>query len=126
MEEVDPLLIQCIPVEKHQRTLREHSLPHIQTQKSGGKEISLEMFANIHNYPAYATMQIAQYTLHSFQVFSEEKSCLAQLQQAILQYMIMKEVKSVDLELPGLNYFLSGKWSKFICKLALVGMVTSG
>ena len=94
-------------VEKRRRTLREHSSPHTQTQVGGGKPTP-DMFTNMHDYLAYKRPQIAQFTIRSFQVFPEEESCLAQLQQAILRYMIIKEVKSVDMELPGLTSFLSG------------------
>ena len=94
-------------VEKRRRTLREHSSPHTQTQVAGGKPTP-DMFTNMHDYLAYERPQIAQFTIRSFQVFPEEESCLAQLQQAILRYMIIKEVKSVDIELPGLTSFLSG------------------
>lgn len=34
--------------------------------------------------------RIAEFTIRSFQVFPEEESCLAQLLQEILQYMILK------------------------------------
>ena len=84
-------------VEKRRRTLREHFSPHSQTQVAGGKEIPPDMFANMHDYLAYEIPRIAQFTIRSFQVFPEEESCLAQLRQAILQYMIIKEVKSIDL-----------------------------
>ena len=94
-------------VEKRRRTLREHFSPHTQTQVAGGKETPPDMFANMHDYLAYERPRIAQFTIRSFQVFPEEESCPAQLQQAILQYMIIKEVKSIDLELPGLTSFLS-------------------
>ena len=94
-------------VEKRRRTLREHFSPHTQTQVAGGKDTPPDMFANMHDYLAYETPRIAQFTIRSFQVFPEEESCLAQLRQAILQYMIINEVKSIDVELPGLTSFLS-------------------
>ena len=77
------------------------------TEVAGGKETPPDMFANMHDYLTYERPRIAQFTIRSFQVFPEEESCLAQLRQAILQYMIIKEVKSIDIELPGLTSFLS-------------------
>jgi len=81
--------------------------PHTVTQLAGGREISAEMFTNMHDYPDYQRPSIAQFTIRSFQVSPEEQKHLDHLHENIFQYMVLKETKSDELHLPGLPSFLS-------------------
>lgn len=94
-------------VEKRQRTLREHCSTHTRTQVAGDNEISPDMFTNMYECTAYQRPTISQFTIRSFKIFPEEKRSLDQLQEAIFQYLFIKEGKSVELDLPGLTSYLS-------------------
>lgn len=93
-------------VEKR-RTLRELSYPHTRTQIAGGREIAVDVFANMHYYVQYQRPNISQFSIHSLPVFPEEYSCCVQWQNSIFQYLVLKESKPVDVELPSLASFLS-------------------
>ena len=60
------------------------------------------MFANMYESTAYQRRAISQLTICSFQLFPEEKSRLVQLREAIFQYMVIKEGKTV----PGTTSYL--------------------
>ena len=95
-------------VEKRRRTLREKSSIHTQTQVSvtGRSEISSSMFANMYESTAYQRPAISQFTIRSFQLLPEEVSSLSNLQKTIFQYMVTKEAKSVELNMPGIASYL--------------------
>lgn len=64
------------------------------------------MFANMYEFTARKRPSISQFTICSFQPFPEEESCMAELQDAIFQYMLIKEAKLVEKDLPGLTSVL--------------------
>ena len=69
------------------------------------------MFTNMHEYPDYQRPRIAQFTVRSFQVFPEEDEHLDHLRKFIFKYMVIKEAKTDELELPGLSSFLSAAYN---------------
>ena len=95
-------------VEKRRRTFREKSSIHTQTQVNvtGRSEISSSMFANMYESTAYQRPAISQFTIRSFQLLPEEVSSLSNLQKTIFQYMVTKEAKSVELNMPGIASYL--------------------
>ena len=65
--------------------------------------MSPDMFANMYDSTAYQRPAISQFTIRSFRIFLK----LMQLQDAILQYMVIKGCMSVQLNMPGLTSYLS-------------------
>lgn len=61
----------------------------------------------MYEFTAYQRPNISQFTVRSFQIIDEEERCLVQLREAIFQYMVIKEGKSEELDLPSLTSFLS-------------------
>ena len=95
-------------VEKRKRTLREKSSIHTQTQVNVAErsEISSSLFASMYESTAYQRPAISEFTIRSFQLLPEEVNSLNNLQKTIFQYMLTKEAKSVELNMPGIASYL--------------------
>jgi ribosome-binding factor A len=92
-------------VKKRRRTMTELSHLYTKTQVGGESEVTPDAFADC---TAYQRPNIVQYSIRSFQPFPEEDKTLQELRSTIFQYMILKEVKTNEVDMPGLPSFLNG------------------